>query len=89
MLDMSRKVRTPQSTKPGKSRDGATCQTGPQKHTAHTGKGEMVVQETTGNSSNAFAGQPLSGARSNRSMATQAARLISASWLLQVDRLDR
>jgi len=27
----------------GVIRDGATCQTGPQKHTASNGKGEMVV----------------------------------------------
>jgi len=38
-----RKVRTPQSTKPGKSRDGATYRSGPQKHTAWKGKGEKVV----------------------------------------------
>ncbi len=29
-----RKVRTPQNTVPGNTRDGATCRIGPQKHTA-------------------------------------------------------
>jgi len=40
----SRKVRTPQGTAPGKSREGATSRIGPQKQTAWIpGKGEKVV----------------------------------------------
>jgi hypothetical protein len=38
-----RKVRTPESAKPGKPRDGATCRLGQQKYTACEGKGEIVV----------------------------------------------
>jgi len=41
----SRKVRTPQGTAPGKSRDGEICRTGPQKTTAGVSKSSTGIRQ--------------------------------------------